>query len=78
MLEDLWEDLQQNHDWPRKLAARRRESAAAAATREAEARAVWATMPDVGPVTIETLLAEPGDWERFHCADAVVSFAGLA
>ena len=36
-----------------------------------------ATMPGVGVVTIETILAELGDWERFRCADAVVSFAGL-
>jgi transposase len=34
-------------------------------------------MPGIGTVTIETVLAELGDWERFRCGDAVVSFAGL-
>jgi transposase len=44
---------------------------------EREARAVMGTMPGVGMLTIETILAELGDWRRFRCADAVVSFAGL-
>lgn len=44
---------------------------------EREARAVLATMPGVGVITIETVLAELGEVQRFRCADAVVSFAGL-
>ena len=53
------------------------EFAATAPVAEAEARAVLASMPGVGTVTIETVLAELGDWRRFRNADAVVSFAGL-
>ena len=77
LLGDLWEDLQQGSDRLKKLDTRLCEFAATAPVREAEARAVLATMPGVGPVTIETVLAELGDWRRFHNADAVVAFAGL-
>ena len=34
-------------------------------------------MPGVGAVTIDTILAELGDWTCFRNADAVVSYAGL-
>jgi transposase len=45
---------------------------------EREARAILATIPLVGPVTIDVVLSELGDWRRFHSAKAVVDFAGLA
>ena len=77
VIDDLWEDLDQNLARLKKQDSRLEEFAATAPVREAEARAVLATMPGVGPVTIETVLAELGDWRRFHNADAVVSFAGL-
>lgn len=77
LLTDLWEDLQQQTERLKKLDLRLQEFAAEAPVREAEARALLATMPGVGPITIDTVLAELGDWERFRCADAVVSFAGL-
>lgn len=48
-----------------------------ASVAEREARAVLATMPSVGPVTIDVVLAELGDWRRFKNADAVAAFAGL-
>lgn len=51
--------------------------AASAPISEQEARAVLASMPGVGPVTIDVILAELGDWRRFKNADAVVAFAGL-
>ena len=44
---------------------------------EREARAVLNTMPEVGPVTIDVVLSELGDWRRFRNAKQVVSFAGL-
>jgi transposase len=44
---------------------------------EREARAVLATIPEVGPVTIDIVLSELGDWRRFRNAKQVVSFAGL-
>jgi transposase len=44
---------------------------------EREARAVLTTIPEVGPVTIDIVLSELGDWRRFRNAKQVVSFAGL-
>jgi transposase len=44
---------------------------------EREARAVLSTIPEVGPVTIDVVLSELGDWRRFRNAKQVVSFAGL-
>ena len=77
VLDDLWEDLDQNTERLEKVDWRLSEFAATAPVAEAEARAVLASMPGVGTVTIETVLAELGDWRRFRNADAVVSFAGL-
>ena len=51
--------------------------AASAPLFEQESRAALATMPGVGVVTIDTVLAELGDWRRFKNGDAVVAFAGL-
>ena len=45
---------------------------------EREARAVLASIPQIGPVTIDAVLSELGDWRRFRSAKAVVAFAGLA
>lgn len=77
LLNHLWEDLQEQNERLKQIDDRLRQFAANAPAREAEARAVLATMTGVGPVTIDVVLAELGDWERFHCADAVVAFAGL-
>jgi transposase len=44
---------------------------------EREARAVLSTIPEVGPVTIDVVLSELGDWRRFRNAKQVASFAGL-
>jgi transposase len=44
---------------------------------ETEARAVLATIPQVGPVTIDIVLSELGDWRRFRSQKAVTAFAGL-
>lgn len=54
------------------------ECAAKAPLAEAEARAVLETIPQVGPVTIDAVLSELGDWRRFRSAKKVVSYAGLA
>ena len=77
LLTELWEDLDENTRRLAKLDQRLRHFAQAAPQREREARAVLASMPQVGPVTVETILAELGDWRRFRNASAVVSFAGL-
>jgi len=57
--------------------AKLREFAKTAPAAEREARAVLATMPQVGPVTIDVVLSELGDWRRFRSAKRVVSYAGL-
>lgn len=44
---------------------------------EQEARALLDTIPQVGPVTIDVVLSELGDWRRFHSQKAVATFAGL-
>lgn len=45
---------------------------------EREARAILASIPLVGPVTIDVVLSELGDWRRFRGAKAVADFAGLS
>lgn len=77
ILEELREDLDQAIARRERVEDRLLRFAGKATIKEREARAVLATMPGVGFVTIETILAELGDWERFRCADAVVAFAGL-
>jgi transposase len=44
---------------------------------EREARAVLATMPEVGPVTTDIILSETGDVRRFRGAKRIVAYAGL-
>ena len=64
-----------------RLAAANRELkqfAAAAPLAEREARAVLASIPNVGPVTCDVILAELGDWRRFASQKRVVSYGGLA
>jgi transposase len=65
---------QQQHE---EVSAELRRFAKTAPGPEREARAVLDTMPEVGPVTIDVVLSELGDWRRFRSAKRVVSFAGL-
>ncbi len=57
---------------------RLKEFAAEAAPREAEARAKLATIPGVGPVTVDVVVSELGDIGRFKSVKAVCAYAGLA
>jgi transposase len=61
----------------RDLTRRLKEFAAAAPPREAEARAKLATIPGVGPVTVDVIVSELGDVSRFHSIKAVCKYAGL-
>jgi transposase len=45
---------------------------------EREARALLNSVPGVGPVTIDVVLSELGEWKRFHSEKDVASYAGLA
>jgi transposase len=76
--ERLVTELEQHQE--RLVAANRRlrEFAASAPLAEREARAVLDSIPNVGPVTTDVILAELGDWRRFRSQTDVVSYAGLA
>jgi transposase len=54
-----------------------REFARSGPLAEQEARAVLATIPQVGTVTIDAVLSELGDWRRFRNMKRVVAYAGL-
>lgn len=54
-----------------------REFARSGPLAEQEARAVLATIPQVGTVTIDAVLSELGDWRRFRNMKRVVADAGL-
>lgn len=54
-----------------------REFARQAPAAEREARAVLDSIPQVGPVTIDAVLSELGDWRRFRSAKKVVAYGGL-
>lgn len=72
--------LEQLHLCQRQLAETDKELklfAQSAPLAEREARAVLQTIPQVGPVTIDVVLSELGDWRRFRNAKQVVSYAGL-
>ena len=57
---------------------RLREFAAEGAAAEHEARSLLRSIPGVGEVTSEVVLAELGDVRRFHSAKGAVAYAGLA
>ncbi len=69
-----WRSLE---DQVLELAGRLKEFAAKAPAKEAEARAVLRTIPGIGPVTIDVIVSELGDVDRFHSAKAVCAYAGL-
>jgi len=59
------------------LAVRLKGFAAEAPAKEAEARAKLATIPGVGPVTVDVVVSELGDVTRFKSVKAVCAYAGL-
>jgi transposase len=73
----LLEQLHLCQDQLAEMDAELRHFAKTATAAEREARAVLATMPGVGAVTIDVVLSELGDWRRFRNAKRVVSYAGL-
>jgi transposase len=62
----------------RDLTKHLKEFAAAAGAREAEARAKLGTIRGVGSVTVDVVVSELGDIDRFHSSKAVAAYAGLA
>jgi transposase len=63
----------QLHEADRQLSA----FAETATLAEREARAILATIPQIGPATIDVALSELGDWRRFRSQKTVAAFAGL-
>jgi transposase len=59
------------------VSKRLKEFAAAAPPKEAEARAKLTTIPGVGPVTVDVVVSELGDIQRFTSSKAVCAYAGL-
>lgn len=76
--ERLWEELEQHQQRLILADKQLREFAKNAPLAEREAREVLASIPCMGPVTIDVILSELGDWRRFRSLKDVVSFAGLA
>jgi transposase len=74
-LRALWEHLEgQLAALDKELRAFAKKAPAA----EAEARAVLGTIPEVGQVTVDIVLSEVGDVQRFRSAKRVTAYAGLA
>jgi len=76
--DQLMVELEQHQERLGAANRRLREFAAAAPLAEREARAVLDSVPNVGPVTTDVILAELGDWRRFRSQAEVASYAGLA
>ena len=77
MLDQLHAQWQHLEDQLQDLAKRLKEFAAEAPAEEAEARAKLATIPGVGPVTIDVVVSELGDVEPVPLGKAVCAYAGL-
>jgi transposase len=73
-LHDGWRHLEGQL---KELGERLKAFAAAAPPKEAEARAKLATVPGVGPVTVDVVVSELGDVARFRSVKAVCAYAGL-
>jgi transposase len=78
VIDQLWADHKHYAEQLDELGKALKAFAKKAPHREKEARAVLKTVPGVGPVTIEVVLSELGDIDRFRNAKAVCSYAGLA
>jgi transposase len=74
-LRGLWEYLEKQLAG---LDQELRSFARQAPVREQEARAVLESIPGVGAVTVDVVLAEVGDVQRFRSEKRVASYAGLA
>jgi transposase len=74
----LCEELDQHAARLKAVDQRLKQFAQAAPLPEQEARAVLASIPCVGPVTTEVVLAEAGDVRRFGSQRKATAYAGLA
>jgi len=74
----LCEELDQHSERLKTVDKQLKAFAKQASVAEQEARAVLASMPCVGPVTIDVVLAEAGDIRRFGSQRKATAYAGLA
>jgi transposase len=74
----LCEELDQHNERLKRVVKQLRGFAKQAPVAEQEARAVLESMPCVGPVTIDVVLAEAGDVRRFGSQRKATAYAGLA
>jgi transposase len=77
VIEQLWAEYLYHDRQIRDLGAKTKAFAASAPAREKEAREVLKTIPYVGPVTIEVIVSELGDVQRFPNAKAAGAYSGL-
>ena len=78
VLDQLTEQWQQHRDRLEKIDAELQAFAANAPVAEGEARAVLDTIAGVGPVTVDVVISELGNIDRFRSAKKVCAYAGLA
>jgi transposase len=76
--DELLAELHQHGERLTKANRELRGFAAKAPLAEREARAILDSIPNVGPVTTDVVLAELGDWRRFGSQADVACYAGLA
>jgi len=74
----LCEELDEHGDRLKRVDKQLKAFAKQAPAAEQEARAVLASIPCVGPVTIDVVLAEVGDVRRFGSQRKATAYAGLA
>jgi len=78
VIDDLVEQMEQFTKSLRKINQELKEFAKKATIAEQEARAILASIPLVGDVTIDVMLSELGDPRRFRSQKKAVAYAGLA
>ena len=78
VLQQLLTEWESHREQLQEVQRRLKSFASKAPAKEKEIRAVLGSMPSVGPTTIEVVLSEIGDIERFRSNKRVVAYAGLA
>lgn len=74
----LLQELEQQTKRRERTDQKLRQFAAQGPVREREARQILASIPYVGPVTIDVVLSEVGDFRRFSSQRKTTAYAGLA
>jgi transposase len=78
VVDQLLDEWRHRAEQLKAMEARLKEFARQAPAAEQEARAALASIPGVGPVTVDVVLCEVADVRRFKSVKDVVAYAGLA